>query len=108
MSSIRSQAPQRSAPLPEAGELRSTETLAPDASPAELALLALAPAIIQPSLDPVSAPSAAALLTLAAAAERLAADPSAPPELREAMHTVRGLLSLRDEVIGRRRGRFAP
>lgn len=108
MSRIRTEAPQLSARLPEADELRSTETLAPDASPAELALLTLAPAIIEPSIDPVSVPSAAALLTLASAAERLAVDPSGPPELREAMHTVRSLLSLRDEVTGRRRGRLAP
>lgn len=107
MSRIRSQAGQLSARLPEVHELRSTATLAPDASPGELALLALAPAIIERSLEPVSVPSAAALLTLASTAERLVADPGAPPELREAMHAVRDLLSLRDEVSGRRRERFA-
>ena len=96
------------AQLPEVGELRATESTLADSSPAELALLALAPSLAEPSVDPVSVPSARAILALVQAADRFTADPSAPAEVRDAMRTVRHLLVLRDEVAGRRRGSVTP
>lgn len=104
----RPSAPSLRAQLPEVGELRATESTLPDTTASELALLALAPSLAEPSSDPVSVPSASALFSLVQAAERLVADPSAPTEVREAMHTVRQLLGLRDEVVARRRGNVRP
>ncbi|MCA9615996.1 MAG: hypothetical protein H6721_01590 [Sandaracinus sp.] len=108
MSRVRPEAPSLRAKLPEVAELRSSEAIAPDSSPAELALLAMAPTLPTLALDPVRVPSASALVSLATTAQRWLADPNAPSEIRDAMRTIKSLLALRDEVASRRRGSVIP
>ncbi|MEZ4253985.1 MAG: hypothetical protein R3B99_37740, partial [Polyangiales bacterium] len=78
MSRVRPEAPSLRARLPEVAELRSSEAIAPDSSPAELALLAMAPTLPTLALDPVRVPSAAALVSLATTARRFLGDPNVP------------------------------